>query len=232
MVLAAGFWLITYMTVWNTIRRQHLWRAVAPAGIVLLINMYYYGGHGGAGLLVSRLSVCGAVVCGPLVYSCIKNGVGTLAACALSRKLSATSCSWGRSLPLRRSSLAWSRPSLPVHRKSPVCGARSAARSDRLKTHSAACSPACSPTGLPYTNPFGRTLALLGQRNLGNELVLEVRSPEGRYWQGVIYDRYTGAAFQSSDTERISAAADEQALPQNFEKRDADYPNGICLLSE
>ena len=34
MVLAAGFWLITYVAVWNTIRRQHLWRVIAPAGIV------------------------------------------------------------------------------------------------------------------------------------------------------------------------------------------------------
>ena len=76
------------------------------------------------------------------------------------------------------------------------------------------------PHGLPYTNPFGRTLALLGQRNLGNELVLEVRSPEGRYWQGVIYDRYTGAAFQSSNAERTSVGIDELALPQTFEKRD------------
>ena len=62
MMLAAGFWLITYMTVWNTIRRQHLWRAVAPAGIVLLINMYYYGGTEASGLLAGRLSVCRVVV--------------------------------------------------------------------------------------------------------------------------------------------------------------------------
>jgi hypothetical protein len=67
-------------------------------------------------------------------------------------------------------------------------------------------------------NPFGRTLALLGPRNLGTELVMEVRSSEGNYWQGVIYDQYTGMAFQSSDTQRILASADELALPQQFEQ--------------
>ncbi len=94
------------------------------------------------------------------------------------------------------------------------------------------------PHGLPYTNPFGRTLALLGQRNLGNELVLEVRSPEGRYWQGVIYDRYTGAAFQSSNTERISVGIDELALPQAFEKRElmtqtvsVYFPNNTLIFA-
>jgi hypothetical protein len=33
LVLAAGFWLVTHVAVWNTIRQQHLWRAVAPAGV-------------------------------------------------------------------------------------------------------------------------------------------------------------------------------------------------------
>src|SRR5574341_739911 len=42
--LSALFWIMAYLAVWNTTRRQHLWLAVAPAGIALLVNMYYYGG--------------------------------------------------------------------------------------------------------------------------------------------------------------------------------------------
>jgi transglutaminase-like putative cysteine protease len=94
------------------------------------------------------------------------------------------------------------------------------------------------PHGLPYTNPFGRTLALLGQRNLGTELVLEVRSPESRYWQGVIYDRYTGGAFQSSEAERVAVTANEEVAPTQFKQRDlltqtvtVFFPNNTLIFA-
>jgi hypothetical protein len=93
------------------------------------------------------------------------------------------------------------------------------------------------PHGLPYTNPFGRTLALLGQRNLGNELVLEVRSSEGRYWQGVVYDRYTGAAFKFRHRADPGGRR-ELALPQKFEQRElvtqtvsVYFPNNTLIFA-
>jgi transglutaminase-like putative cysteine protease len=49
--------------------------------------------------------------------------------------------------------------------------------------------------------------------------VMEVRSPEGRYWQAVVYDQYTGGAFQSSDTQRVSVAPGESIVPARFRAR-------------
>jgi transglutaminase-like putative cysteine protease len=219
MVLAAGFWLITYVTVWNTIRQQHLWRAVAPAGVVLLINMYYYGGQQ---VLAFWLVVYLFVV---LLYAArsytlrqeqrwkfgrvrFKHEVER-DFLQLGAVIAVAAVVFGMVAPVfagaPQVSGLWREISRPVR---------------SIEDTFSRMFSGLQPHGLPYTNPFGRTLALLGQRNLGNELVLEVRSPEGRYWQGVIYDRYTGAAFQSSNTERISAAADELALPQKFEQRE------------
>jgi transglutaminase-like putative cysteine protease len=75
------------------------------------------------------------------------------------------------------------------------------------------------PNGLAFANPFGRTLALLGQRNLGNELVMEVQATEGHYWQAVVYDEYTGTAFQSSDTTRLAVDPNEQPFSGQFQQR-------------
>jgi transglutaminase-like putative cysteine protease len=219
MVLVAGFWLITYVAVWNTIRQYHLWRAIAPAGVVLLINMYYYGGQQGlsfwlvvylfAVLLYAARSYTlrqeqrwqfGRVHFKPEIERDFLQ-LGTIIAVA--------AIAFGMVAPAfagaPQVSTLWREVSRPVR---------------SIEDTFSRMFSGLQPHGLPYTNPFGRTLALLGQRNLGNELVMEVHSPEGRYWQGVIYDRYTGTAFQSSGTQRISASADELALPQDFQQRD------------
>jgi transglutaminase-like putative cysteine protease len=219
MMLAGGFWLITYMAVWNTIRQQHLWRVVAPAGVILLINMYYYGGRQELAFwLVVYLFVV-------LLYAArsytlhqeqrwqfgrvrFKPEVGR-DFLQLGAMIAVAAVVFGMVAPVfagaPQVSGLWREISRPVR---------------SIEDTFSRMFSGLQPHGLPYTNPFGRTLALLGQRNLGNELVLEVRAPEGRYWQGVVYDRYTGEAFQSSNTERTSVGADELTLPQAFEKRE------------
>lgn len=237
LVLAAGFWLITYVTVWNTIRQQHLWRAVAPAGIVLLINMYYYGGQQVLAFwLVVYLFVVllyaarsytlrqeqrwqfGRVRFKPEVERDFLQLGAVIAVAAVVFGVVAPAFAGAPQV-----SGLWREISRPIR---------------SIEDTFSRMFSGLQPHGLPYTNPFGRTLALLGQRNLGNELVLEVRSPEDQYWQGVIYDRYTGAAFQSSNTERISAAADELALPQVFEMRNlitqtvsVYFPNNTLIFA-
>jgi transglutaminase-like putative cysteine protease len=219
MFLAAGFWLITYVAVWNTIRRQHLWRVVAPAGIVLLINMYYYGGRQVLGFwLVVYLFV--VLLYAARSYTLRQEQRWQFGRVRFKPEIERDFLQLGAIIAV--AAVAFGMVA-PVFAGAPqVSGLwREISRPVRsIEDTFSRMFSGLEPHGLPYTNPFGRTLALLGQRNLGNELVLEVRSPESRYWQGVIYDRYTGAAFQSSNTERISAAADEPALPQKFEMRD------------
>jgi transglutaminase-like putative cysteine protease len=237
MMLAACFWLITYLAVWNTIRQPHLWRVVAPAGVILLVNMYYYGGQQ---VLAFWLIVYLFVV---LLYAARSYTLRQEQRWQFSRVrfkpeierdflqlgavIAIAAVVFGMIAPVfagaPQVSGLWREISRPVR---------------SIEDTFSRMFSGLQPHGLSYTNPFGRTLALLGQRTLGNELVLEVRSPEGRYWQGVIYDRYTGAAFQSSDTERISAGADELALPQEFEQRElitqtvsVYFPNNTLIFA-
>jgi transglutaminase-like putative cysteine protease len=219
LVLAAGFWLITYVAVWNTIRQQHLWRTIAPAGVILLVNMYYYGGQQALAFwLVVYLFV--VLLYAARLYTLRQEQRWQFGRVRFKPEIERDFLQLGAMIAVAAVIFGMV---APVFAGAPqVSGLwREISRPVRsLEDTFSRMFSGLQPHGLPYTNPFGRTLALLGQRNLGNELVLEVRSPEGRYWQGVIYDRYTGGAFQSSNAERISAAADEQVLPQNFEKRE------------
>jgi transglutaminase-like putative cysteine protease len=217
-VLSAGFWLIAYLTVWNTIRRQRLWLAVAPAGIILLVNMYYYGGQEALAfwLVVYLFAVLLYAARLYTLWQEVRWQFGRIrfkpeierdflqigAVIALAAVLFGTVVPTFAGAP--QISGLWSEISRPVRSVEDTFS--------RLFS-------GLQPHGLPYNNPFGRTLALLGQRNLGTELVMEVRSPESRYWQGVIYDRYTGGAFQSSDAERVAVTANEQVVPTQFQQR-------------
>jgi transglutaminase-like putative cysteine protease len=218
LVLSAGFWLIAYLTVWNTIRRQRLWLAVAPAGIILLVNMYYYGGQEVLAfwLIVYLFAVLLYAARLYTLWQEVRWQFGRIrfkpeierdflqigAMIALAAVLFGTVVPTFAGAP--QISGLWREISRPVRSVEDTFS--------RLFS-------GLQPHGLPYNNPFGRTLALLGQRNLGTELVMEVRSPESRYWQGVIYDRYTGGAFQSSDAEQVAVTANEQIAPTQFRQR-------------
>ena len=218
LVLMAGFWLITYLAVWNTIRHPHLWRTVAPAGIILLINMYYYGGKQSLSFwLVAYLFA--VLLYAARSYTLRQEQHWQFGRVRFKPEIERDFLQLGAIIAIAAVIFGVVAPAFAGAPQ--VSGLwREVSRPIRsVEDTFSRMFSGLQPHGLPYTNPFGRSLALLGQRNLGNELVMEVHSPEGRYWQGVVYDRYTGAAFQSSDTERISAVADEQALPQNFAER-------------
>lgn len=216
--LTAIFWLITYVAVWSTVRRRSLWWAVAPAGIVLLINMYYYGGPQslfwilivylfGVMLYMARLYTLnqeqrwslGRVRFEPEIrHDFLMIGAG-IAVAVVAFGAIAPNVAGAPQL-----SDLWREVSRPVR---------------SVEDSFSRLFAGLEPHGIPYANPFGRTLALLGQRNLSDEVVLEVRAPEGQYWQGVIYDVYTGSAFQSSDTDRVIVDANQSPAPLKFEER-------------
>ena len=216
--LSAIFWVIAYVAVRCTVVRRHLWWAVAPAGIILLVNMYYYGG---AQSLLPLLAIyLGAV----LLYTArlytlnqeqqwhsyqvrfspeIKRDFLQLGgAIALAAVIFGTIAPAFAGAP--QISGLWREISGPVRSVEDTFSRMFAG---------------LQPHGLPFANPFGRTLALTGQRNLGDELVLEVRSPDAYYWQAVVYDQYTGGAFQSSDTQRVSVAPGESIVPIDYTAR-------------
>jgi transglutaminase-like putative cysteine protease len=59
-----------------------------------------------------------------------------------------------------------------------------------------------------YVNvPFGQRLALGGPIDLGEETVMWVTTEDGRYWRGMVYDRYTGRGWESADHETLVVPA-------------------------
>ena len=237
MVLSAGFWLIAYLAVWNTIRRQRLWLAVAPAGIILLVNMYYYGGKEVLAfwLIVYLFAV---LLYAARLYTLRQELRWQFGHIRFKPEIKRDFLQIGAIIALAAVLFG---AVVPTFAGAPQMSGlwREISRPIRsVEDTFSRLFSGLQPHGLPYTNPFGRTLALLGQRNLGTELVMEVRSPESRYWQGVIYDRYTGGAFQSSESERVEVKANEQVAPTPFKQRDlltqtvtVFFPNNTLIFA-
>lgn len=215
--LASLFWLIAYLAVWNTFRQQHIWRAVAPAGVALLINTYYYGGQQALGLLLVVYIFC-VLMYAARMYTLKQEQRWQFSRIRFNPEIKRDFLQIGSGIALAAVLFGavaptvlgapqigdlWRQVSRPV---------RSVEESfNRLFS-------GLQPHGLAFANPFGRTLALLGQRNLGAELVMEVKSTEANYWQAVVYDEYTGTAFQSSDTTRLAVDPNEP-FTEKFEQR-------------
>lgn len=219
MVLAAGFWVITYLAVWTTVRGQRLWLAVAPAGIFLLVNMYYYGGKEALAFWLI-MYLFAVLLYAARLYTLRQELRWQFGRVRFKPEIERDFLEIGAVIAMAAVLFG---SVVPTFAGAPQISGlwREVSRPMRsVEDTFSRLFSGLQPHGLPYTNPFGRTLALLGQRNLGNELVMEVHSPESRYWQGVVYDRYTGGAFQSSDADRVAVTANEQMDSPQFQQRD------------
>lgn len=72
-----------------------------------------------------------------------------------------------------------------------------------------------------YENmPFGQRLALGGPIDLGEEIVMWVETEGAPYWRGMVYDRYTGRGWESTDHETVVVPAGRDLpLEDRYEMR-------------
>ena len=216
--LSALFWIITYLAAWNAVRRQHLWLAVAPSGVALLINMYYYGGTQSL-LPLLALYLLAVLLYAARLYTLNQEQRWHFSRVRFSPEIKRDFLQVGLTIGLAAVAFAVIAPSVF---SAPQISSLWSEIDRPIRTVEDTFNRLFSglqPRGLPFANPFGRTLALVGQRNLGNELVMEVHATEGRYWQAVVYDQYTGAAFQSSETQRVSVNPNEPLTTDPFAAR-------------
>ena len=216
--LTTLFWLITYLAVWNTFRQPRMWRAVAPAGVALLINTYYYGGPQALYLLVI-IYLFSVLMYAARMYALKQAERWQFSRVRFNPEIKRDFLQIGSSIALAAVMFGAFAPSVLG---APQIGDLWRQISRPVRSAEEAFNRLFSglqPNGLAFANPFGRTLALLGARNLGNELVMEVQASAGRYWQAVTYDEYTSTAFQSSDTTRLAVAPNERPFAGQFAAR-------------
>lgn len=199
-------WWLTYLGVWAIFRYGYTWRAIIPAGIVLLINTYYAPNS----------------ILGFLIIFCL------LALILLVRtNLAEQQLRWREahiyfspdiSLDFLRNGFMYSVLVVALAWVAPGLGRNPQVRAvldpmnnvwlqttENLNELYSGLNRQTRPAG----SVFGNTLSLGGARNVGNRPVFQVATSHGRYWRAVVYDTFDGRKWLNTIQTELQFAPDE-----------------------
>lgn len=207
-------WWLTYLGVWSILRYGYTWRAIIPAGIVLLVNTYY-----------APESILGFLVVFCLIAMLLFVRTN-LAEQQLRWRDQRVHFSPDVTFDFLRNGLAYSVIIVALAWIIPGLG-----RSVEVRTVLDPINQQWEETsqrmnrlyqGLnrqtrPAASSFGPSLSLGGARNVGDSLIFHVSAVRARYWRAVVYDTYTGRQWLTTnelesnfDANQMITAADWQ----------------------
>jgi transglutaminase-like putative cysteine protease len=210
-------WWLTYLGVWSILRYGYTWRAIIPAGIVLLVNTYY-----------APESILGFLVVFCLIAMLLF--VRThLAEQQLRWRDQRIHFSPDVTFDFLRNGLAYSVMIVAIAWIVPGLGRNMEVRAvlDPINQQWEATSQRMNRLyeGLnrqtrPAASSFGRTLSLGGARNVGDSIIFHVSAARGRYWRAVVYDTYTGRQWLSTNEEETDFDANQPIPSANWQMRE------------
>jgi transglutaminase-like putative cysteine protease len=199
-------WWLTYLGAWAIFRHGYTWRAIVPAGIVLLINTYF-APNPTTGFLIAFV-VVGLLLLvrtnlseqqlrwreqsiyfsSDIVWDFLRNGLSFTVAIVV---------------------IAWILPGLgrnPQVREflAPVNQGweNTAQNVQRLYQ-------GLNRQEQAVGSSFGDNLTLGGERNVGDALVFEARALRARYWRAVVFDTFDGRQWRNTADAEVNFAAGE-----------------------
>ena len=188
-------WWLAYLGIWSIFRHGYTWRAIMPAGVVLLINTYY-----------APQSVTGFLFIFAFVALIVLVRTN-LAEQQLRWRFQRIYFSQDITFDFLRTSLIYSLCVLAITWIAPGLGRSGPVRdilrplnemyvemNQRVNDY----YPSLARQQRSSTAAFGRSLELSGERNVGTEIIFTVATPLGRYWRAVVFDTFDGRIWQNT----------------------------------
>ena len=207
--IAFLMWWLTYLGIWSIFRYGYTWRAIVPAGVVLLINTYY-----------APNSILGFLVVFSLVGMLLLVRTN-LAEQQLRWREQRVYFNQDIALDFLRNgllyavivlALAWIAPGLGRNLQVRTVLAPLNERWQQTTDRWNRLYQGINRQTRPVTATFGRTLSLGGARDVGDDFVFRVDTLSVRYWRAVVYDTYTGRQWLNTGEQEQRFDADE-AVP-------------------
>ena len=209
-------WWLTYLGIWSIFRYGYTWRAVIPAGAVLLVNTYY-----------APSSILGFLIVFVLVglLLLVRTNLAEQQLRWREQRIHYNQdISWdflrqGLYYSMIVLALAWIVPGLgrsaQVRTVLAPVNQQWEAASERMNR----LYQGINRQTRPVAAAFGRTLSLGGAREVTDDYVFRVDAPIGRYWRAVVYDTYTGRQWLSTAEEEMAFEAGESVPIAEWEMR-------------
>ena len=202
------FWFLAFNTAWHLFRVEHVWRAILPPGLILLVNIAFFTGktpldHYLFGYLLMALVL--------LTRSNLRRRRGDWGARGLrvSWRLRWQIAAVGLALALLCLTLAYSAPSSDLQQR--LNEFQDFLASDPLQQLADALSRVLTPIdseGPATIDYYGADLLKLrGPIRLGDDVVFTVTAPvmpQRYYWRSRVYERYSKGQWSPSADLRIT----------------------------
>ncbi|HEX8682134.1 MAG TPA: transglutaminaseTgpA domain-containing protein [Ardenticatenaceae bacterium] len=210
LVMAGLMWLIAYVAAWSFYRNHNIWGALLPTGVTILVNTYYGPSELNAILVVFVVLAFLLVIRSNLLQQQARWEASNI---AYNPEIQFDFLRDGTVFAVAVVAIAWLLPTAIDQGKfSPFLArvgqpwGRAQQEFDRLFT-------SLNYQGTGGGAWFGRSMSFRGAINRSDELVMTVRSPQGRYWRAVVFDRYTSAGWVVSEQRIVDGPDGGVALP-------------------
>ncbi len=203
--LMVVFWLLGFLAAWFTFRVTRALRVALPPGLVILVNLYYYGGRAHLAIFLYAYFVCVLLYLVRVNYM-LREREWRRFRVGYDDDLRGAFLRGGSIVTLVALVAAWAAPEVaPLPQVDDLW--RQISRPIRsIEDGFNRLFSALEGEGPALTNPFGRTLGFAGPRTLGEAVLMDVyihASPDNadalaRYWRAGAYDVYTSNGWRSS----------------------------------
>jgi transglutaminase-like putative cysteine protease len=220
-------WWLTYLGVWAIFRYGYTWRAIMPAGIVLLINTYYAPQSVVGFLVVFCLLALIFLIRTNLAEQQLRWREGHV---YFNQDIAFDFLRNGFMYSIIVLAIAWLLPGLG---RSGLVRAIMDPVNDVYQDINERVSESYPGLNRPpgsNTPTFGDTLTLKGERKVENKPVFSVDTPVGRYWRAVAFDTFDGRQWRNTLEAESEFAADTLLPVPSWELR-TPITQTITLLS-
>ncbi|PIE80698.1 MAG: hypothetical protein CSA11_07185 [Chloroflexi bacterium] len=212
---AAIFWLLGYSAAWYTFRKPRVWRAVLPAGFVLLSVVYYY--YGAKPLLYYlAIYVILALLLVARTHLAAQEQIWRKMAVRYERSIYTNFLQTGLVVALLLLSLAYVMPTFAANTQ--VNDVFSDTRGPWRDFQAAwtRLFAALRAYGITTNDPYQDTMTLGGPRTVSDDLVMDIYVPRqlpNLYWRAITMDTYEDGSWSTKDQDTSLHFPDDGFLP-------------------
>lgn len=219
-LLELGFllWWLGYLAAWAVFREGRVWRAILPVGLILLVNMYF--GPGGLQIYFAIFVIC-ALLLAVRNYLAEQELVWRRLQVRYSEDIHIDFLRDGLIFALVVVFMASLLPNAAVTSSlsdtvKPLREPWQQVQAEWGRLFSSLNYQGSGTGGRPA---FGDSLTLGGPRNLGDTVIMDIKSTAGRYWRAVALDTYTGRRWLSTSNSAQAIDFGTHVRTPQFEAR-------------
>jgi len=220
------FWLLGYFAAWYTFRWVRVLRVSLPPGLVILVNLYYYGGR--MQLSIFLYLYCAAVLLYlARVHFMLREHEWRRSRVGYDKDVRHSFVRGGSIVTAFAVLVSWAVPEFASMPQLDDLWRQVSKPVRSIEDGFNRLFSALQGDGPVLTNPFGRTLGFAGARTLGDTVLMDVyihpstdnADALARYWRAGTYDVYTSNGWINSATDSFTFSPDADELTTPYARR-------------